>query len=194
MWYLIVLYSLTITCGVVWIEFVTFIATTFIRRRPIGNGASTVLCTIICHTILAFVGICSDRKWLWSKAQRVENCIFVAIIAERLSARQLILLSISFCVGMYVDLCMCVCPSRLGMLIFLCAAVRWVCGTRTRPHYCCHISMASMMNRSVSLLQQRWIIGPTEDEDDRLYGRSRKLRSPLSSVYVLCLLLGSNAH
>ena len=37
------------------------------------------------------------------------------IIAERLSAKQLILLRISFCVGIYV--CMYVCPSRLGMLI-----------------------------------------------------------------------------
>ena len=34
------------------------------------------------------------------------------LIAEHLSARQLILLHISFCVYMYV------CPSRLGMLIF----------------------------------------------------------------------------
>ena len=38
------------------------------------------------------------------------------LIAECLSARQLILLRISFCVCMYV--CMCVCPSCLGMLIF----------------------------------------------------------------------------
>ena len=39
-----------------------------------------------------------------------------SIIAERFSVRQLNLLHFSFCVCLYV--CMYVCPSRLGMLIF----------------------------------------------------------------------------
>ena len=38
-------------------------------------------------------------------------CVLHILFAKSLSARQLILLRISFCVSMYV------CPSRLGMLI-----------------------------------------------------------------------------
>ena len=61
------------------------------------------------------------------------------VIAERLSARQLILLRISFCVGMFV------CPSRLGMLISVhCARALVFPGLlhvrgraqRIWPHYC----------------------------------------------------------
>ena len=49
---------LTITCSVVRIEFKPFMATTFIRRCPVENGTSAILCTIICHTILTYSGIC----------------------------------------------------------------------------------------------------------------------------------------
>ena len=75
---------------------------------------------------------------------------------------------------------------------FQCAAVRWMYGACTWPHYCCHISTASMMNWSVSLLRQQWITGPTEDEDDRVYRPSRNdtlsiIESLSISTSALCL-------
>ena len=60
---------------------------------------------------------------VYTREQGVSGKASLLLVAERLSARQLILLSISFCVDMYVYY-MYVCPSRLEMLISLhCARV-----------------------------------------------------------------------
>ena len=84
----------------------------------------------------------------------------LVLIAERLGVRQLILLHISFCIGIYV--CMSV---TLRNANFLCAAVRCKYGACMRPHYCCQLCEydASIY---VSLLQQWWVTGSTENEDD----------------------------
>ena len=122
------------------------------------------------------------------------NCIRLhlvlthAIISQiaLVSARQLILLRFAL-------VCLYVCPLRLGMLRnLLCAVVRWRYGTRTWPHYCCHVSTV----RQVWWIDlwayfdtsQWWIIGPTDDEDDRVYSPSRN--DALSILESVCSALG----
>ena len=95
----------------------------------------------------------------------------INFIAERLSARQLFLLHISFCVCMYVIMydmyvCMYVCPSRLGMLIFCTQRALKVRTACTWPHYC----QQGIMHEYSSMMDQsaQCIIDPTKDEGDRM--------------------------